>query len=280
VTPIATHAATLHPPHGRADRALGRIVAAIGRGAASQLRPQMLALLVLPFVVAIAFWILSAWFLWEPVTGWFQALLFQGEGWMARGYRAVAPYGLSGLSAWIPNLFAFLLLVPIAIATALALIAVLAMPVVVRHLGAGPYADVERRGSLALAANAWNVFRSLAVFLVGYLLTMPLWLIPPLALVVPWLWWGWLTARLMRFDSLVEHAATSEREALIRSDRRSYLLLGLAVALLNYLPPLFLVAPVLSALVFAHYSLSRLREQRTLGAPASREAIGRATNDA
>ena len=71
-----------------------------------------------------------------------------------------------------------------------------------------------------------------------------------------------LTARLMRFDSLVEHADKSERERLIGSDRRAYLLLGLAVAALNYIPPLFLVAPVLSALVFAHYSLSRLRELR------------------
>ena len=32
----------------------------------------MLALLVVPFLVAIGFWIVSAWFLWDPVTGWFQ----------------------------------------------------------------------------------------------------------------------------------------------------------------------------------------------------------------
>jgi uncharacterized protein involved in cysteine biosynthesis len=259
-----------------------RIVSAFGRGIASQLTPRMLALLVVPFLVAVGFWILSAWFLWDPVTGWFQTLVFQGDGWMARGYRWASQYGLSGLSTWIPNLFAFLLLVPIAIATALALIAVLAMPVVIRHLGNRNYPDVARRGSLALGPNLWNVVRSLVVFVVGYLLTMPLWLIPPLALIVPWLWWGWLTARLMRFDSLVEHADAGERERLIRSDRRPYLLLGLGLALLNYIPPLFLVAPVLSALVFAHYSLSRLREQRRLDAAsgaafeaaASVEALG------
>ncbi len=259
-----------------------RIVSAFGRGIASQLTPRMLALLVVPSLVAVGFWILSAWFLWDPVTGWFQTLVFQGDGWMARGYRWASQYGLSGLSTWIPNLFAFLLLVPIAIATALALIAVLAMPVVIRHLGNRNYPDVARRGSLALGPNLWNVVRSLLVFVVGYLLTMPLWLIPPLALIVPWLWWGWLTARLMRFDSLVEHADAGERERLIRSDRRPYLLLGLGLALLNYIPPLFLVAPVLSALVFAHYSLSRLREQRRLEAAsgaafeaaASVEALG------
>ena len=173
----------------------------------------MLALLVLPFLVAIAFWILSAWFLWDPVTGWFQTVVFQGDGWMARGYRQVSPYGLGGLSTWIPNLFAFLLLVPIAIATALALIALLAMPMVVRHLGSNTYPDVARRGSLALGANLWNVLKSVVVFVVGYLVTMPLWLIPPLALIVPWLWWGWLTARLMRFDSLVEHAGCRRTRA-------------------------------------------------------------------
>ncbi len=252
------------PPGRQLSRTgmLGRTVGAFGRGVASQLTPRMLALLVVPFLVAVGFWILCAWFLWEPVTGWFQLVIFQGDGWMARGYRVLAQYGLAGLSTWIPNLFGFLLLVPIAIATALALIALVAMPMVVRYLGAREYAGLERLGGLALAANLWNVVRTLAVFTIGYLLTMPLWLIPPLALVVPWLWWGWLTARLMRFDSLVEHASVAERGRLIRSDRRAYLLLGLAVAALNYVPPLFLVAPVLSALVFAHYSLGRLRELR------------------
>jgi hypothetical protein len=42
------------------------------------------------------------------------------------------------------------------------------------------------------------------------------------------------------------------------------MVLGLACAALNYIPPLFLIAPVLSALVFGHYSLSRLREMRTM----------------
>jgi hypothetical protein len=249
-------------------RALSRVVTAVGRGLASQFTPRMLALLVLPFLVAVTFWIVSAWFLWDPVTGWFQTVVFQGDGWMARGYRQISPYGLGWLSTWIPNLFAFLLLVPIAIATALALIALLAMPMVVRHLGRTGYPDVARRGGLALTANLWNVVQSVAVFVVGYLATMPLWLLPPLALIVPWLWWGWLTARLMRFDSLVEHASAAERNALIGADRRAYMLLGLSLAALNYVPPLFLVAPVLSALVFAHYSLSRLREWRASEPPA------------
>ena len=147
------------------------VAAALAKGVASQLTPRMLALLILPFFVAIGFWVLTAWFLWDPVTGWFAAALFQGDGWMARGYQWASQYGLGGLKTWLPNLFAFLLLVPIAIATALALIAVLAMPVVIRHLSVADYPDVERRGSLALASNLRNIAVSLAIFLVGYLVT-------------------------------------------------------------------------------------------------------------
>ena len=39
------------------------------------------------------------------------------------------------------------------------------------------------------------------------------------------------------------------------------------VTALNYVPPLFLITPVLSALAFAHYSLALLRDER--GRPAS-----------
>jgi len=86
---------------------------------------------------------------------------------------------------------------------------------------------------------------------------------------VPWLWWSWLTARVMRFDSLVEHADARERKAAIASRRAEYFVLALLVTALNYVPPLFLITPVLSALAFSHYSLALLREQRTAPLAAS-----------
>ena len=246
------------------------VLLALGKGIDSQFQPKMLALLVLPLAVSVVVWALSGWYFWEPVTAWLRAGWFTGDGWIARASAWAASHGLKGLDEWIPDIFAFLLIVPFAFATALGLVAVLAMPVVLRYLGNGDYRDVERRGSFGVAASVWNLLRTLAIFIPGYLLTMPLWLIPPLALVVPWLWWGWLTARLMRFDSSIEHATPQERRALHDGEGGAYLLLGLACAALNYIPPLFLVAPVLSALVFGHHSLLRLRQMRgmTLAGPA------------
>lgn len=244
------------------------VVTALGRGLVSLFHPKMLALLVVPLLVVVAVWALSGWYFWTPVTEWLRASWFTGDGWVARSHGWIASHGLGGIDHWLPDVFAFLLIVPIAIATALGLTAVLAMPVVLRFLGSSDYADVARRGSFGLASSVGNVVKTLLVFIPGYLLTMPLWLIAPLAFIIPWFWWGWLTSRLMRFDSCVEHASPDERRQLLDRDGRAYLVLGLACAVLNYFPPLFLIAPVLSALVFGHYSLSRLREIRgTLPGP-------------
>ncbi len=241
---------------------MDRVLAALGRGALSQLHPAMLALLVVPFAVAIVFWALTAWFVWEPLTGWLRVTLLEGGGWARAPLDWVASLGFEGVRGALAAVVALLLLLPLMFVTAMLLVAVLAMPVVTRHLSRGSYRDVERRGSWSVAASVWNALSSTAIFLVGYVVTMPLWLIPPLALVVPWWWWSWLTARVMRFDSLVEHASDAERASVIGERKRDYLLLSLAVTALNWVPPLFLVTPVLSALVFGHYSLAALRERR------------------
>lgn len=237
-------------------------VRALGQAALSQLHPRMLALLVGPFLLAGLVWLLTTWLLWTPITDWLRVVVVQGWlgglfGWQpARG----------GWADWIAPVMAVLLIAPLIFATALVVIGVFAMPLVLRFIGARHYPDVERRadalGVRNLALGLWNGLSSFAVFAVGYVLTMPLWLIPPLIVVVPWLWWSWLTARVMRFDSLSDHATPAERAELILRERRRYLGLGMAVSLLNLVPPLFLVTPVYGALVFAHHSLAALRALR------------------
>ncbi len=239
-----------------------RILTAFGRAIVSQLHPKMLALLIGPFLLAIVFWILTALLVWTPLTDLLQGWMF-GSGPLARLDAWASSHGVSGLGEWIPALVALLLVVPVMFATAVVLVAVLAMPVVIRHLGGGTYRDVSQRGSMSIAASVWNALSTSLLFAAGYVASLPLWLIPPLALIVPWLWWSWLTARVMRFDSLVEHASPAERRETIVARRREYFLLALLVTALNYIPPLFLITPVLSALAFSHYSLAVLREQRS-----------------
>jgi hypothetical protein len=78
-----------------------------------------------------------------------------------------------------------------------------------------------------------------------------------------------LNSRLMRFDSLLEHGTSQEREQIIRASKTDYRLLGLSAAGLNYIPPLFIAAPVFGALGFAHYSLQALRDLRQASVSAT-----------
>ena len=241
---------------------MNRVVTAFLRSIASQLHPRMLALLLVPFLVALVFWALIAWFLWDPLVDFLRVQFFENVGVVRWALEWAAGFGLPGIAGTAAALVALMLLLPLMFVTAMLMIAVFSMPAVNLHLGGGAYRMVERRGSWSVAASVWNALSSAALFVAGYLLTLPLWLIPPLGFVVPWLWWGWLTARVMRFDSLVEHADPQERTAAIAAYRRQYLVLGLLVSALNYIPPLFLITPVLSALAFAHFSLALLRDQR------------------
>ncbi|NLD68125.1 MAG: EI24 domain-containing protein [Limnobacter sp.] len=237
-----------------------RVMKAFGRAVLSQLHPKMLALLLLPFVVSILFWIATAWLVWTPLTDWLGVALF--DGWFGRAYTWAEGIGLGGIRDWIPALIALLLVVPAAWVTATILVAVFAMPLVMRFLIARNYPGIAALGTMSPVPGVLNAIVALLVFAIGYLVSLPLWLIPPLALIVPWLWWSWLTARVMRLDSLVEYAGADERRLLVKENRREYLLLGMVVSALNYVPPLFLVTPVLSALAYGHYSLALLRDRR------------------
>ncbi len=253
-------------------------IQALGRALKSQFEPKMLLLLIGPFFASIIVWALLAWVVWDPITNWFEVALFgpagQAKASMGVVYKWFVNLGFDQPTRIVPNLIATLLLVPLIFVSAVLFISIVAMPIVIRHLTRAQYSDVERRGSLSVLASALNGFKSLLIFLVGYLITIPLWFIPPLILIVPWLWWGWLNSRLMRFDSLIEHATEQERVQLIQRHKSDYRLLGLSAAGLNYIPPLFIAAPVFGALAFAHYSLQSLRDLRSSSSTGSRSTKG------
>ena len=114
--------------------------------------------------------------------------------------------------------------------------------------------------------------------------SLPLWLIPPLVLVVPPLIWGWLTYRVFSFDVLGLHASRDERRRLMAAHRWPLLGMGVLTGYLGAAPSLLwamsaltlVFAPVLilvsiwlytlvfafSALWFAHYLLAALRDLR------------------
>ncbi|MFX8110536.1 EI24 domain-containing protein, partial [Acinetobacter baumannii] len=66
-----------------------------------------------------------------------------------------------------------------------------------------PLLEKKRGGSLLQSLGASLAATALALVLI--VLSMPLWLIPPLVMVLPPLIWGWLTYQVFGFDVLAEH---------------------------------------------------------------------------
>lgn len=247
---------------------LAAVGLALRRALSSQLHPKMLMAIFLPFAVALVGSILLLWLFWTPLTGWLDTSVFDGsyvdtlDGWLAK-------IGLFSLKLYLVPLVALLVLLPMAGILGLAIAAIFIMPLVLRHLETREYAGLERRGSLVATYGWWNAIWVMTVFVVGWIVTLPLWLIPPMPLILPVFWWAFAFSKMLRVDALLEHADAQERRYLWKRYNRHYWLLGLIMSLINLFPLTWLVLPTLSALVFAHFSLEALRQLRHLPAVPS-----------
>ena len=156
----------------------------------------------------------------------------------------------------------------------------LSTPALVRMLAQRRFPTLaQKRGGTLLASAFWSMgYTALALGIM--LASLPLWLLPPLALLIPPLIWGWLVAKLLPYDVLAEHASRDERITLLKRYRLELLTMGIITGLLGSAPSLlfaslawviglfFILAPIaiwlytlvfiFSTLWFGHFCLRAL----------------------
>ena len=240
------------------------IFRALGRALVSQFHPRMLWLAIWPFLVAFLFWGVVAWlFRQEALDALFAfATRLVFIEWIT---SALAFVGISDALSFFIVFVYFALTFAAMILTALLIIATVAMPTVVAHVAQRDYPALARKRGGSLVGSGINALWVSMVFIAGFVLTIPLWLFAPFALLLPLLWWGWATARMLRYDALVEHASAEERSTLFARHGKSFFAIGTVVSLLNFVPPFFFLVPILGGLAFTHYglrALAMLREER------------------
>ena len=253
------------------------------RAAAYCLNPRVILLSLLPLVVMLALMGVLGYFFWAPalaaVSLWLEGSTIVGTltGWLDR-------LGATALREVLAPLLLAVLATPLIVVGALLLVALLLTPAVLKLVAARRFPDLARRGSGSfVGALAWSL-GSTAVALLALLVSLPLWLVPPLILLLPPLIWGWLTYRVMSYDALSEHASAAERRVLMKAHRPQLLAIGVVCGYLGAAPgvvwasfALFAVAfavliPVaiwiytlvfiFSSLWFTHYCLAALQAQR------------------
>ena len=226
--------------------ALQRSLTTLGRGRVwlYMLAPAIVALLVMVGLSVLLLEHLIAAFVEQPPLSWVAAW---GALWLAKL--------LAGLSGWLLILSASYLV-------AMLLTAIIVLPLLLNHLAAIDYPDLARMGSDSVVSSTWNSVWAALLFIAGWLLTLPLWLIPGVGLVLPLFWMAWLNRRTFAYDALSAHASDAEWRELRRQQAMPLLGLGLVMALLTYVPFVGMFAPSLAALAYIHYCLEALRQLR------------------
>jgi uncharacterized protein involved in cysteine biosynthesis len=238
---------------------MNEVLNAFGRALRSLSRPSMLWHLIWPTLAAIAVWAVLAWFFWEDASN---ALLaaFQQWTWLHKLMDSTQFLSVAALAT--VHVFLALLFVPLVYATALMMVALVALPLMLERVGDAEYRDMEKRKGGTVAGSVGNALLALAVYLAGLLATLPLWLIPGMGLVLPVLLSAYLNQRAYRYDALMQHADAAEMREVIARQRGGLWLVGILSGLLAYVPVVNLLVPAYSGLTFVHYCLSALRRRR------------------
>ena len=167
---------------------------------------------------------------------------------------------------WLAHILAYLggwmAIFAITYLTASLLAAIFIMPLMVKHLAETEYRDVAAMGKDSFVAATINSVGASILFVIAWVATIPLWLIPGLSLLIPLLLMGWLNYRTFAYDALSLHATTDEWTVLRKENKAQFLMLGLTMALLAHVPFVGLLVPALAALSFVHFGPEAVRRWR------------------
>ena len=261
------------------------------RACATCVHPRVLLWSFLPLLLAGLLVGLTGWAFWEPALDAVRAGL---NSWSLSDavFRWLHSVGAPQLRAVVAPMVVVALSVPVVLLLTLLLVAAFATPAVVRLVAARRYPSLQARQGAGWAQGVlWSLLCTGAA-LVALLLSIPLWLLPPLVLVLPPLIWGWLTCHVFGFDVLAHHASAAERRTVLRRRRWPLLAMGVLCGYFGALPSLLwaagsavlLLAPILvlvavwlytvifvfAACWFAHFCLAdlqRLRDAEAVPAP-------------
>jgi hypothetical protein len=214
------------------------VLTAFARAVLSQLHPRMLMLTILPFILSLLLWGLVLMAGLDPLMEWLRIWLSEREGFRIAG-SLLGSAGMEAVRIMLAPLLAMWVLLPLMILTALLFVGAFALPAIARHVGDRHYPGLERRKGGSLWGSVGLSMGAFAVFLVLWLLTLPLHLIPPLGVLTQPLLWGWLTYRVMAYDALAEHASDAERRDILKDHRWPLLIIGCVGGLLGAAPTLF-----------------------------------------
>lgn len=232
---------------------MNNLFQALMRSVASLVKPGLWRYLLAPAAFSFLLWLALAWWGFSMLVEWllghppFAFLITWGLVWLA--------HILAYLGGWgVIFVFAYL--------TTTLIAAVFVLPLLLKKVAAREYPELALMGKDSFIAALWNSVMATLIFAIGWLLSLPFWILPFAGLVLPMLLLAWFNRKTFVFDCLAAHATEAEMQEIRRRHARPLFMLGLTLALLAHVPVLGLLVPALSALAYIHYCLEALRQLR------------------
>ena len=262
---------------------MSKLLDSFWRAAMYCLHPRVIALSVLPLVIMAVVSLGLGYFYWEAAVAVVRSNLESFEL-LATMVRWLEGLGLSNLRLVLAPVLLLFLAIPVIVIVSLLFVAIFMTPAMVALVAERRFPALERKKGGSLVASVFWTLGSTVLAAIALVLSIPLWLVPPLILILPPLIWGWLTYRVMSYDALVDHASSEERRQIFKEHRGSLLGIGIISGYLGAAPSIIwasgamfvALAPVLvpvaiwiytlvfafSSLWFSHYTLNALDQLR------------------
>lgn len=258
------------------------------------LRPRVIALSFLPLVLMVALALGLGYYFWDAAMDGVRVAL-EASSLLNNLWVWLENMGAGRLKMVLAPLIVIFAVTPLIVVISLLMVALLMTPALTHLVAERRFPTLERKhGGSVLGSLFWSLGSTLMALL-ALILTTPLWLLPPLVLVLPPLIWGWLTYRIMAFDALADHASAQERREILKTHRLSLLGMGVFCGFLGAAPSLIWASGALfaaafvilvplaiwiytlvfafSSLWFAHYGLAALQVLRNSEALAAKSVV-------
>jgi hypothetical protein len=258
------------------------------RALAYCLHPRVMLLSLMPLALMVLLWLSLGYFFWEPAIDGVRAAL-ESSTLLRTVWGWFESLGIGGLKTVVAPLVVIFAATPVIVIVSLVAVAFLMTPAIVSLVAVRRFPNLHRaRGASWVVGLFWTL-GSMVLATLALVISVPLWLVPPLILVLPPLIWGWLTYRVMAFDALAGHASKEERREIFRRHRLQLLGMGLLCGYMGAAPSLVwasgaliaaafvLLVPLaiwiytfifaMSSLWFTHYCLAALQRLRAETSP-------------
>lgn len=213
------------------------MVDAFWRSVAYCLHPKVILLSFIPLVLMVVLTGTVAYFFWAAAVEQVRAGL-ESSALLSSAWAWLESAGVGQLKAVLAPLIVISITTPVIVVFSLLVVSLMMSPTIVNLLSKRRFPTLQRLNGASLWGSlAWSLGSAILAML-AMVASVPLWLIPPLVLVLPPLIWGWLTYRVMAFDALAAHASAQERKILFTRHRFRLMGMGVMAGYLGAAPSL------------------------------------------